>query len=132
MGDRGRAFTLLETVLAAFMFATISISLVSLWLSHYRLQVQNQHRMVAQYLCKQLMEEQLNLAVSDIVAVPRGSKPAITVDSVVNGHARRAIYDYAVLCITGAYTKDLTVQVFWKDGNQEHEYHLETMLFSAY
>lgn len=129
---RGRAFSLLETVLAAFLFATISISLVSLWLSHYRLQAQTQHRMVAQYVCKQLMEEQLSQSVSTIVSIPRGSKPPITIDSVVNGHARRVVYEYAVLCINTANTKDVTVQVFWSEGKSQHEFHLETMLFNGY
>ncbi len=127
-----RAFSLLETVLAAFLFSTISISLISLWLSHYRLQALSQHRMVAQYVCKQLMEEQLAQAVSTIVTVPRGSKPSILVDSTVNSHSRRVTYEFAITCVNTAYTKDVTVQVFWKEGAQEHEYHLETLLFSVY
>lgn len=132
MGSKKRAYSLLETVLAAFIFATISIALISLWINHYRLQAQTQHRMVAQYVCKQLMEEQLNMAVSTIVSVPRGSKPAITVDSTVNGRSRRVVYEYAVNCVDTAFTKDVTVQVFWREGRLEHEYHLETMLFTMY
>lgn len=129
---RGRAFTLLETVLAAFLFATISISLISLWLSHYRLQAQTQHRVVAQYVCKQMMEELLSQPVSTIVPVPRGSKPAIVMDSMVNGRARRVVYDFAIGCVNTPNTKDVTVQVFWSEGKMQHEYHLETLLFSAY
>ncbi|MBS2034173.1 hypothetical protein JST97_04250 [bacterium] len=129
---RGRGFSLLETVLAAFLFATISISLISLWLSHYRLQAQTQHRVVAQYVCKQMMEELLSQPVSTIVPVPRGSKPSIVIDSMMNGHARRVVYDFAVTCVNTANTKDVTVQVFWSEGKMEHEFHLETMLFSGY
>ena len=126
------AFSLLETVLAAFLFSTISISLISLWLSHYRLQALSQHRMVAQYVCKQIMEEQLAQAVSTIVTIPRGTPPSIQVDSTINDRSRRVTYDYSVTCVDTAYTKDVTVQVFWNEGKQEHEFHLETLLFSVY
>jgi Tfp pilus assembly protein PilV len=124
--------TLLETILAAFMFCSISIALLSLWYAHYRLQAQSQHRLVANYLCKQLMEEQVNQPLSMIASVPRGSKPAITVDSIINERVRTVSYEYAVTCIDTTYTKDLTVQVFWKEGEIEHEFHLETLLFTFY
>lgn len=130
--DLRGGITLLETILAAFMFCTISIALLSLWYTHYRLQAQSQHRLVANYLCKQLMEEQVNQPVTAIVSIPRGTRPAITVDSEINERKRTVTYEYAVVCVDTPYTKDLSVQVFWKEGKIEHEFHLETVLFTFY
>lgn len=129
---RIHGITLLETILAAFMFCSISIALLSLWYAHYRLQAQSQHRLVANYLCKQLMEDQVNQPLSSIVPIPRGSKDKIIVNSTINGRLRTVSYEYAVQVIDTTYTKDLTVQVFWKEGEIEHEFHLETLLFTFY
>lgn len=114
------------------MFSTISVALLSLWYAHYRLQAQSQHRIVASYLCKQLMEEQLNQPFSSLVSIPRGTRPSITMHSTINDNPRVAVYDYAVTCVDTPETKDVTVQVFWKEGALEHEVHLETLLFTLY
>jgi hypothetical protein len=78
------------------------------------------------------MEDQLANPYTAIVAVPRGSQAPIEVDSVINDAARKVVYDWSVVVVDAAYTKDVTVQVFWKEGNIEHETHLETLLFTMY
>ncbi len=129
---RACGLSLLETVIAALLFATISVALISLWFSHYRLLAMSQSRLVATYVCKQLMEDQLATSYSAIVSIPRGSEPPIQVDSIVNDSARKVVYEWAVVVVDAPNTKDVTVQVFWKEGNIEHETHLETLLFTMY
>ncbi|MCE7873421.1 hypothetical protein DYH09_24025 [bacterium CPR1] len=128
----GRGLSLLETVIASLLFATITVSLVSLWFSHYRLLAVSQSRMVATYVCKQLMEDQLSNATSAIVALPRGSQPPITMTHQVNGAARRVVYEWSVGVVDTPDMKDVIVTVFWKEGGIEHETHLETLLFTLY
>lgn len=131
--DRGRrGLSLLETVIAAMLFATISVALISLWFSHYRLLALSQSRLVATYVCKQLMENQLATGYSTIVAIPRGSQPPIEVQSKVNDATRTVVYEWCVKVVDTPFTKDVTVQVFWKEGGMEHETHLETLLFTMY
>ncbi len=128
----GRGLSLLETVIASLLFATITVSLVSLWFSHYRLLAMSQSRLVATYVCKQLMEEQLSNATSAIVALPRGSQPPITMTHKVNGATRTVVYEWSVGVVETPDMKDVIVNVFWKEGGIEHETHLETLLFTLY
>ncbi|GMU53472.1 MAG: hypothetical protein AMXMBFR33_26180 [Candidatus Xenobia bacterium] len=128
----GRGLSLLETVIASLLFATITVSLVSLWFSHYRLLAMSQSRLVATYVCKQLMEEQLSNATSAIVALPRGSQPPITLTHKVNGATRTVVYEWSVGVVDTSDMKDVVVHVFWKEGGIEHETHLETLLFTLY
>ncbi len=127
-----RGLSLLETVIASLLFATITVSLVSLWFSHYRLLAMSQSRLVATYVCKQLMEEQLSNATSAIIAVPRGSQPPITMTHKVNGATRTVVYEWSVGVVDTPDMKDVVVNVFWKEGGIEHETHLETLLFTLY
>lgn len=127
-----RGVSLLETVIATLLFATVSVSVVSLWYSHYRLMALSQFRMAATYVCKELMEDQLSQPYLNIVPIARGSQAPIVMDSVVNGNSRRVVYDWCVKVVDTPSTKDVTVQVFWKEANVEHETHLETLLFTLY
>lgn len=128
----GRGLSLLETVIASLLFATITVSLISLWFSHYRLLAMSQSRLVATYVCKQLMEEQLSNATSAIIALPRGSQPPITLTHKVNGATRTVVYEWSVGVVDTPDMKDVIVNVFWKEGGIEHETHLETLLFTLY
>lgn len=124
--------SLLETVMAAMLFATISIALVSLWFNHYRLMALAQSRLVATYVCKELMEDQLAGSWSTLTSVPKGSQPPIRVRATINDAIRTVVYNWSVVVVDTPNTKDVTVQVFWKEGNIEHETHLETLLFTLY
>jgi hypothetical protein len=92
----------------------------------------SQSRLVATYVCKQLMEEQLSNATSAIVALPRGSQPPITMTHKVNGATRTVVYEWSVGVVETPDMKDVIVNVFWKEGGIEHETHLETLLFTLY
>lgn len=130
--SRVRGISLLETIIAALIFATISIGLVAMWYNHYRLLAQTQHRLVATYVAKQLMEEQVNQPYTNIVNVARGSQAPIEMKSYVNGALRESTYEYEVIVVDTPETKDITVTVWWQEGGMEHEVHLETMLFTMY
>ncbi|MEW6282237.1 MAG: hypothetical protein AB1758_26765 [Candidatus Eremiobacterota bacterium] len=127
-----RGISLLETVIACLLFATISVAMVGLWATHHRLLAQTQHRLVATYVAKQLMEEQLNQPVANIVPIARGSQTPISMDSYMNGALRRSTYEYSVQVVETPETRDVTVTVFWTEGDSEHEVHLETLLFTLY
>lgn len=119
---------MLETVIACILFCMISIALVSLWYSHYRLLATTQHRTVANYVCKQLMEEQLNKAYVDVNSFGKNDNPPILMESIFNDSKRTAEFKYACSVKDMGTHKDVKVTVWWKEDSIEHDFHLETII----
>ena len=128
MVHRRRGIGMLETVIACILFSMISIALVSLWYSHYRLLATTQHRTVANYVCKQIMEEQLSKPYVDVKPFSRAANPPIIVESIFNDSKRTAEFQYACSVIDMGTHKDLKVTVWWKEDSIEHDFHLETIV----
>ena len=70
-----RGLSLLETLLATFMFVTVMISLMDVWVAHSRAFDKTQGQEVGSFLCQRVMEQTLS---SGYNVVPAGVFPPAT------------------------------------------------------
>lgn len=126
-----RGVSLLDTMIAVLLFATLVVACLGVWVTHYQANAQSQNIMIATYLARQLVEENLDKNPNDVVSVPRGTQPPFVMTSKVDGRPRVSQYDYAVeVSDPTPGLRNLVVRVWWQEANQEKELHLETLLFA--
>ena len=123
--------SLLDTLIAMMLFGMMVVAMSGIWLAHYRANAQSQNIMLATYLGRQIVEENIAKAPHEIVPVARGSVPPFQMRSMVDGKERVSEFEYAVAIQDWQpHIKNMIVKVWWRENSLQKELHLETLLFA--
>ncbi len=131
-----RGFNLLEVVLAGFLFATVTSSLVGVWITYARATAAGRTMLVANHLAQNVMEQQLALGWA-AVALPPDPDRKFTLVQVVGDSEIPVDYFYSVEVedtseegnVTALSLKRITVTVEWDINGERKSLSCESMVY---
>lgn len=91
-----RGFNLLEVILAGFIFATITASMVGVWITYAKATSKGRSLLVATHLAERVMEQQLALGWSAVSLDRDEEERRFVVTQSVDGAESRIAYYYWV------------------------------------
>lgn len=119
-GQRVRAFTLLETVVATVIFSTAVVTLALLFSGAHRGTARSLQQLCANSLAQRLVEEAVDGGQNGIV--PRTSSGTVALTSIRRGAEATTNYAYQVEVDTHApRLYDVVVRVRWTYQDKESE-----------
>lgn len=131
--NRSSGHTLLEMILAAILFSTVAVGILSVWTMQHKAITKSGNVLVAQYLGERLMEECL-AAKYDGVDSLAGPTPDMNLNEVVKGITKTTVYrgNIAVSNLpvsTGINNgKLVVVTVTWESGDGKSSIEYRTYL----
>lgn len=130
---RRSGHNLLEMIAAAFVFLVASMGLAGVWMQHAKAMGMASHRLIAQHLAQEQMEECIGAKFRNVDGL-QGVRPLITMNEVVKGKALSANY-VTVVNVTPEdpveHWKVVTVTVYWKDAAGLAQLQYKTLLAKA-
>ncbi len=134
-------FNLLEVILGAFIFSTVSIGLMGVWISHHRSLGKSRNNVVANLLAQAVIER----AIADgFFGLPDSSSTLVkqTVTTSLNGQVIDVGYDiqtdisrFGVVAPLPPAREDklkkVSVRVSWTEPSGSRDLTLETIVASA-
>lgn len=123
----GRAFTLLETVVATVIFSTAVVSLALLFSGAHQGTARSLHQMCANTLAQKLIEEVVEDARQGVV--PKASTGTVEITSVRRGAPAKTAYDYNVAVAAHAPAVfDALVTVRWTYQDKQFDVTREVLV----
>lgn len=121
MRARDRGFSLLEVVIAAFVFMTTVAGVLSVWTAHARGIEKARMVLIANQLGEELMAECMAARFEHVEQFhdpPPGSAPPVEVDFVVKNKPLSAKFfrSVTVTTLTPGTIKEVRVRVEWTDS----------------
>ena len=131
-----RGFNLLEVVLAGFLFATVTSSLVGVWITYARATAAGRTMLVANHLAQNIMEQQLAMGWA-AQPLPASPERKFTIVQVVGGAESGVDYFYSVGVedtsdpgnVMALSLKRITVTVEWDINNERKSLNCESMVY---
>lgn len=117
---RNRGFSLLEVIIAVFVFITTVAGVLSVWTAHARGIEKARMTLIANQLGDELMAECLAARfehVDEFSDPPPGSKPPVEVDFIVKDKPLKAkFYTMVEIIPRGTTIKEVKVRIEWTDS----------------
>ena len=116
-----KGFSLLETVIAAFIFITTVAGVLSVWTAHSRGIAKARMVLVANELSEQLMEECVAARFQNVSLLhdtSPGTKPPVEIDFIIKDKPLKARF-YTIVTVTETVPdliKEVRVEVQWTDS----------------